>query len=91
MRVKVLLKIRKITYTSKQVVNIYIFYEINLWPFTVEKGFALRNSLFGAVKLPKNTVLININIPDMLLALMHAQVSPYLVVVGLVRNVIVFG
>ena len=32
-------------------VNIYIFYELNLWLFTVGKDFALENSLFGAVKL----------------------------------------
>ena len=34
-------------------VNIYIVYEINLWPFTVAKDLALENSLFGAVKLTK--------------------------------------
>ena len=35
-------------------VNIYIVYEIKLWPFTVSKYFALGNYLLGAVKLPKN-------------------------------------
>ena len=34
-------------------VNIYIVYEINLWQFNIGKNFALRNSLFGAVKLTK--------------------------------------
>ena len=38
-------------FTHKKVVNIYIFYELNLWLFTVGKDFALENSLFGAVKL----------------------------------------
>ena len=33
--------------------NIYIFYETNLWQFNVGKNFALRSSLFGAVKLIK--------------------------------------
>ena len=37
--------------------NIYVVYEINLWPFNVGKDFALGNSLFGAVKLTKNTDL----------------------------------
>ena len=45
-----------ITCTHKQVVNIYIVYEINIWPFNIGKDFLLRNSLFGAVKLAKNTV-----------------------------------
>ena len=34
--------------------NIYIVYEINLWPFTVGKDFVLGNSLFGAIKFTKN-------------------------------------
>ena len=33
--------------------NIYIVYEVNLWPLNVSENFALRNSLFGAVKLIK--------------------------------------
>ena len=44
------LKQAKVAFTQKQVVNIYIFYGINLWPFNVSKNFALGNSLFGAVK-----------------------------------------
>ena len=36
-------------------VNIYIFHEINLWPFNFGKDFALINSLFGAVKLTTHT------------------------------------
>ena len=45
------LKQDNVTFTHKQVVSIYIVYEINLWPFNVGKDFAVRNSLFGAVKL----------------------------------------
>ena len=44
----------KVTYTDKAVVNIYNVDEINLWPFTIGKGFAVRNILFGAVKLTEN-------------------------------------
>ena len=32
-------------------VNIYIAYDLILWPFTVGKDFTLVISLFGAVKL----------------------------------------
>ena len=35
-------------------VNIYIVYEINLWLYIVGQDFALRNFLFGAIKLTKN-------------------------------------
>ena len=48
------LKQEKVTFTQKQGVNIYIFYETNLWQFNVGKNFALRSSLFGAVKLNIN-------------------------------------
>ena len=47
----------KITYTHKNVVNIYIYivYELNLWTLFVDTTkFKLGNSLFGAVKLTKN-------------------------------------
>ena len=37
--------------------KVYIVYEINLWPFNVDKDFALRNSLFRAVKVTENTHL----------------------------------
>ena len=35
-------------------VNIYIEYKINLWPFPVGNDFTLENSLFEAIKLTKN-------------------------------------
>ena len=38
-------------------VNIYVNNEMNLWPFTVDKDFVLRNSLFQAFKLTKNADL----------------------------------
>ena len=48
------LKLDKITFTHKKVVNIFIAYEIDLWLFSVYY-FALGNSLFGAVKLATNS------------------------------------
>ena len=35
-------------------VNTYIVYEIDLWPFNVDRDLVLGNSFFGAVKLTKN-------------------------------------
>ena len=35
-------------------VNIYFIYKIRLWAFNIGKDFALRNYLFGAVKLTDN-------------------------------------
>ena len=49
------LKQNKVTFTHKNVVNIYIVYEINLWVYKHNDGFTLGNSLFGAVKSTKNT------------------------------------
>ena len=43
------LRQEKVTFTHKQVVNIYIFYETNFWPFKQSLDFTLRNSLFGAL------------------------------------------
>ena len=39
---------------EESVVNIYIVYEINFWPFKQSADFTLEDSLFGAVKLTKN-------------------------------------
>ena len=43
------LKQGKIILTHKQVVNIYIVYDTNLWQFSVGKDFALGNPLFGTI------------------------------------------
>ena len=43
------LKQDKVTFAHKKVMTIYIVYQINLWPFSVCKDFALENSLFGTV------------------------------------------
>ena len=48
------LKQKKVTFSHKNVVNICIVYEINLWLYTQVDGFILGNSLFGDVKLTKN-------------------------------------
>ena len=48
------LKHKKVTFTQKQVANIYIAYEINLWQFNFGEDFALGNSSFGDAKLTRN-------------------------------------
>ena len=51
------LKQDKVTFNHKTVLNIYIVYEINLWPFKQSADFTSEYSLFGAVELTKNANL----------------------------------
>ena len=44
----------KITFTHRNIVNIYIVYEINLWDRGYDDYPVLENYLFGPVKLTKN-------------------------------------
>ena len=83
------LKQAQIACTHKEVMNIYIAYEINLWTYTQGADLTLGNSLCRTAKLTKNTdkyILTNISILDMVLDLMHAEVFRYLMVVGLVKT-----
>ena len=48
------LKQEKGTSLHKKMVNIYIVFEINLWPFPVGQDFTFGNSWFGAVKFTTN-------------------------------------
>ena len=49
------LKQDKITFSCGKIVNIYIVYDVNLCNFVNISDPTLGNSLFGAVKLVKNT------------------------------------
>ena len=49
------LKQDQFIFTDKRVANIYIVYEINLWPFKESSDFTLVNFLLGTVKLSKNS------------------------------------
>ena len=49
------LKQDKVRFNHENVVNIYIAYEINFWSHKQNNDFRLRNSLFGAAILTKNT------------------------------------
>ena len=44
----------QLVFVEKQLVNIYIFYEINMRPYNSRKDFVLGNSVFGAVELTTN-------------------------------------
>ena len=47
------LKRENVTFNHKTKLNFYFVYEINLWLYNAGKDFALRNPLFGAVKITK--------------------------------------
>ena len=61
------LKQDKITFTYGKIVNVYIVYEINLWNYVYSDDPTLGNSLFGSVKLVKNTNIDKSSILDMVL------------------------
>ena len=42
------------TFTPKNVVNLYIVYELNIWSQDLNAEFTLKDCLFGTVKLTKN-------------------------------------
>ena len=42
-------------FTHRKVANTYVFYEMNLWLYIEDADFTLGNSLFGSLKLTKNT------------------------------------
>ena len=48
------LKQDKITFNHETIVNIYIVYEINLWPYNQDNTTVFKDSLFDAVELTKN-------------------------------------
>ena len=40
-------------FTYTKIINLYIVFEIKLWPYYNDSGFALKRSLVGGVKLTK--------------------------------------
>ena len=49
------LKQDKATFNPKNVVNLFIFYELGTWSQDLSADFALKDCLFGSVKLAKNS------------------------------------
>ena len=41
-------------YTTKKLINIYIYYILSPWLKNLNTDFTLKNCLFGSVKLTKN-------------------------------------
>ena len=44
----------KAPFTPNNLVNLFIVYELDRWPRNLNTDFALKDCLFGAVKLTKN-------------------------------------
>ena len=51
--------------TSKNAVNLFIVYELDTWSDNLNAEFALKDCLFGNVKITKNADLINILVQDL--------------------------
>ena len=49
------LKQEKVTSTPKDLVNLFIVYELDRWSQALKANFTLKDCLFGAVKLTTNT------------------------------------
>ena len=43
------------SFIHRNIINIYISYELDTWPIDLNSDFMLANCLFGALKLTKNT------------------------------------
>ena len=67
------LKQDKVIFTHEKTVNIYIFYEINLWDRRYDDYPILESSLFGEVKLVKNVIMLSRNILDMVFDLIDVE------------------
>ena len=55
----------KAPYTPKNVVNLFIVYELDTWSRDLSTDVTLKDCLFGAVKLTKMLIQINTNIAAM--------------------------
>ena len=73
------LKQDKVAVNHEKVINIYIVYELGAYSSS-DNDPTLKNCLFGAVTLTKNTELINMGILVMELDLIEDQVFHFLVV-----------
>lgn len=79
------LKQDRLTFTYKQVINNYFFYDKKLWSSIQGAYFMLENSLCGAVTLTKMLISENIVFIEMVLDLMPAKV------LVIWKNKIIFG
>ena len=83
------LKQDKITFTHEKTVNFYIVYEINLWNRGYDDYLTLENSLFGAIKLVKNSDIDKYKYSGY--GVRFDRCETFLVANGFGRNVMIFG
>ena len=70
--------------THNKTMTLYIVFEKELWLFYYNDGFALRHSLFGAVKLTKNIDPDSYSYSGYGISLIYVQLFHFWVV-GVVR------
>ena len=67
------LKQGKVIFTSRNIVNLFITYELDGWYQDLNTVFPLKDCLFGAAKLFENNDPDKYFYSDMVLGLTHAQ------------------
>lgn len=72
-------------FTTKLALNLYIVYEINVWPSNINRKFKLVNSTFGAANLTKNLDPDRYSYLEMILDDIHAEIFRYQMALGLVK------
>ena len=80
------LKQEKVIFAHKQVVNIYIAYEIYLWPFTAGKDFRPGTTFLRLLSWLPTLILIIKNILSISLDFIQVDVFCCLIVVGLLKT-----
>ena len=80
------LKQEKVTFTQWNVVNIYIVYEKDFWPFKQSNGLLLWSFLCGMLNWSKMLILISVNILGIVLHLIHTEVFHGLTVADLAQT-----
>ena len=75
---------------QRNVANLQISYELDTWSKYLNTDFTLGNCLFGAVKLTKMLILINIDIVVIILYLTFVHIFRCQMVIGF-KKVIIIG
>ena len=80
------LKQEKVTFTQWNVVNIYIVYEKDFWPFKQSDDLLLWSFLCGMLNWSKMLILISVNILGIVLHLIHTEVFHGITVADLAQT-----
>lgn len=62
------------TFTHRNLANLFIVCQLDIWSSDLNTKFVLGDCLFEAMKLTKSGDLINIDVAVMVLNLMHIQI-----------------